>query len=196
MIQANSVHSTPPTNTPVDTTRRRFLAVAAFASVAGAGSLAAVAMVPNSVPPAVVAVPSGSPSHRLRAAIRELAAAHETLIGAQATAEEAEAMWTDWEAQNPQPASKRGTREWIKRGNAYHRRVTAPAWQALMDAELVFSDAQAAVADVPIAGPADLDAMTAASVIYDRVDICRHNRAPISRVVAQEYFRLGKAVLS
>jgi hypothetical protein len=39
MTQADSVHSTPPTNTPVDTTRRRFLAVAAFASVAGAGSL-------------------------------------------------------------------------------------------------------------------------------------------------------------
>jgi uncharacterized protein involved in high-affinity Fe2+ transport len=65
-----------------------------------------------------------------------------------------------------------------------------------MDAELVFSDAQAAVADVPIEGPTDLDAMTAASVIYDRVDICRHNRAPIARVVAQEYFRLGQAVQS
>jgi uncharacterized protein involved in high-affinity Fe2+ transport len=65
-----------------------------------------------------------------------------------------------------------------------------------MDAELVFSDAQAAVADVPIEGPTDLDAMTAASVIYDRVDICRHNRVPIARVVAQEYFRLGQAVQS
>jgi hypothetical protein len=31
MIQADSVLSTPPTNTPVDTTRRRFLAVAAAA---------------------------------------------------------------------------------------------------------------------------------------------------------------------
>jgi hypothetical protein len=195
MTQADCVLSTPPTNTPIDTTRRRFLTVAAIGSMIGAGSLAAVAMTPNSVPQAVT-VPSGSPSHRLRAAILQLAAAHETLIGAQATAEEAEAMWTDWEAQNPQPANKRGTREWIKRGNAYHRRFTAPSWQALMDAELVFSDAQAAVADVPIAGPADLDAMTAASVIYDRVDICRHNRAPISRVVAQEYFRLGKAVTS
>jgi hypothetical protein len=197
MPKADSVYITPPTNTPVvDTTRRRFLTVAAIGSMIGAGSLAAVAMAPNDVPKAVVAVPIGSPSHRLRAAILQLAAAHETLIAAQATAEEAETMWTDWEAQNPQPASKRGTREWIKRGNAYHRRFTAPSWQALMDAELVFSDAQDAVADVPIAGPADLDAMTAASVIYDHVDICRHNRAAIARVVAAEYFRLGKAVLS
>jgi hypothetical protein len=195
MIQADRMLSMPPTNTPADTTRRRFLTVAAIGSMIGAGSLAFAATAPNDVPKAAT-VPSASPSHRLRAAILQLAAAHETLIAAQATAEEAEAMWTDWEAQNPQPASKRGTREWIKRGNAYHRRFTAPSWQGLMDAELVFSDAQAAVADVPIAGPADLDAMTAASVIYDRVDICRHNRAPIARVVAQEYFRLGKAALS
>jgi hypothetical protein len=53
MAQADRVLSTPPINTPVDTTRRRFLAVAAFASVAGAGSLATAAMVPNDVPQAV-----------------------------------------------------------------------------------------------------------------------------------------------
>ena len=44
MTQADSVLSTPPSNTPIDTTRRRFLSVAAFSSVAGAGSLAAAAM--------------------------------------------------------------------------------------------------------------------------------------------------------
>ena len=59
MTQADSVLSTPPTNTPVDTTRRRFLAVAAFASVAGAGSLAFAAAAPNDVPQAVT-VPNGS----------------------------------------------------------------------------------------------------------------------------------------
>ena len=59
MTQADSVLSTPPTNTPVDTTRRRFLAVAAFASVAGAGSLAFAAAAPNDIPQAVT-VPNGS----------------------------------------------------------------------------------------------------------------------------------------
>jgi hypothetical protein len=44
MIQADSVHSTPPTNTPIDTTRRRFLAVAAGASVVSVGALAVAAM--------------------------------------------------------------------------------------------------------------------------------------------------------
>ena len=53
MTQANSVLSPPPTNTPIDTTRRRFLTVAAVGSIVGAGSLAAAAMTPNGVPQAV-----------------------------------------------------------------------------------------------------------------------------------------------
>jgi hypothetical protein len=51
MTQADRVHSTPPTNTPVDTTRRRFLTVAAIGSMVGAGSLAFAATAPNDVPP-------------------------------------------------------------------------------------------------------------------------------------------------
>jgi hypothetical protein len=62
MTQADSVLSTPPTNTsaidhpmmfpPRDPTRRRFLAVAAGATFVGAGSLAAAAMAPD-IPQAV-----------------------------------------------------------------------------------------------------------------------------------------------
>src|SRR5882724_11757199 len=44
MTQADCVLSTPPTNTPIDTTRRRFLTVAAGASVASVGTLAIAAM--------------------------------------------------------------------------------------------------------------------------------------------------------
>ena len=51
MTQADSVHSTPPTNTPADTTRRRFITIAAGASIVSVGSLAAVA-VPNAAPEA------------------------------------------------------------------------------------------------------------------------------------------------
>ena len=50
MAQADRVLSTPPTNTPVDTTRRRFLITAAVGSIVGAGSLAAAAMASNDVP--------------------------------------------------------------------------------------------------------------------------------------------------
>jgi len=58
MTQADRVYSTPPTNTsaidhpmmfpPRDPTRRRFLAVAAVASVVSAGTLAAAAAMENS----------------------------------------------------------------------------------------------------------------------------------------------------
>jgi hypothetical protein len=54
MDQADSVHSTPrrtasKINTPIDTTRRRFLTVAAGASVASVGTLAVAAM-PTAAP--------------------------------------------------------------------------------------------------------------------------------------------------
>jgi hypothetical protein len=72
MTQADSVLSTPPTNTsaldhpmmfpPRDPTRRRFLAVAAVASAIGAGTLAAAAAMAPNVPQAVTMPrPSSSP---------------------------------------------------------------------------------------------------------------------------------------
>jgi hypothetical protein len=59
MIQADCVHSTPPTNTPIDTTRRRFLAVSAGVSIASVGTLAVAAM-PAAAPgsPACAADPA------------------------------------------------------------------------------------------------------------------------------------------
>jgi len=46
MTQADSVHSTPPTNTPIDTNRRRFLSAAASGAVAAAIPAAALAAAP------------------------------------------------------------------------------------------------------------------------------------------------------
>jgi hypothetical protein len=55
MTQADSVLSTPSTNTSAVHSRRGFLAAAAGASIVSAGSLAAAAMAPNV--PAAVTVP-------------------------------------------------------------------------------------------------------------------------------------------
>jgi hypothetical protein len=49
---------------------------------------------------------------------------------------------------------------------------------------------------VPITGPADVDAMAAASVIYDKAELARHNRAPISRAVCQHLMQWKLAVTS
>jgi hypothetical protein len=187
------VHSTPPTNTPVDTTRRRFLAVAAVGSIVSAGSLAAAALTPNDVSQAVT-IPAPSPE--LFSAIDRLMEAYTELEKAQEADYAANELFEAWERSHPEPKSKRGRRRWIRQMAAYHREVTPAAWHALMDAEQAFVAAQTAVAAVPIVGAADLYAVAACSVVYDRVELNRHNRAPIASVVAQEYVRLGKAVRS
>jgi hypothetical protein len=63
-----------------------------------------------------------------------------------------------------------------------------------MAAEAVFVAAQAAVAETPIAGPADLQAMVGAAVVYDAALLVRPNKAPIALAVTHEYFRLGQVV--
>ena len=49
MTQADSVHSTPPTNTPVDQARRHFLTVAAGAALATAATAAAAPAEPDPI---------------------------------------------------------------------------------------------------------------------------------------------------
>jgi hypothetical protein len=100
MAQADSVLSTPPTNTsaidhpmmfpPRDPTRRRFLAVAAVGSFVGAGTLAAAAMAPPNVPQAVTTpVPSKpDPAFVLIADKRAADIAHGEAIDAEEEAEE------------------------------------------------------------------------------------------------------------
>ena len=74
MTQADSVHSTPPTDTPIDPNRRRFLTVAAGASVASVGTLAVAAM------PAACAA---DPAFALIAEKLAADVAHENAIDAQ-----------------------------------------------------------------------------------------------------------------
>jgi hypothetical protein len=195
MTQADRVLSTPPINTPVDPARRRFLTVAAVGSMVGAGTLAAAAFTPNDVPQAVT-VPTVGPSPALRDAIARLAEAHAELEKAIWGENAANDLFEAWVRSHPQPKSKRGKRRWIKQMAAYEREVISADWQALIAAEQTFDAAQTAVAAIPIASTSDLHAMAACSAIYDEVELSRHNRAPIARVVAQEYFRLGKAVQS
>ena len=73
MTQADSVHSTPPTNTPVAQTRRRFLSTAA--SVAAGGTVLALATMP---PASAATAPAGLPDpvFGLIEAYRTVAAAY------------------------------------------------------------------------------------------------------------------------
>ena len=77
MTQADRVLSTPPTNTPIDRNRRRFLAVAASASAASAGALAVAAM------PAAAGIPiAADPAFALIAAKRAADLAHDRFCDA------------------------------------------------------------------------------------------------------------------
>jgi hypothetical protein len=81
MAQADSKNSI---TAPVDTTRRRFLAVAAAGSIVGAGSLAAAAMAPNV--PAAVTVPPAP-------AIAGPATLHDPVFGLIEAHRKAEVRW-------------------------------------------------------------------------------------------------------
>ena len=100
MAKADSVYITPPTNTsaidhpmmfpPRDPTRRRFLAVAAVASVVSAGTLAAATAMDPSVP-AAVTMPRHSrpdPVFGLIEAHRRASAAHGIALVEQARLEQ------------------------------------------------------------------------------------------------------------
>jgi len=193
MTRADRVLSTPPTNTPIDTTRRRFLTVAAGASFVGAGSLAAAAMAAPGIPVAVTSPPA---SPGLRAAAAALRDAKDRLTQASAANDRAEALSAAWEARNPMPKSRKGRRRWLKRLNAYREPFIPGVWQALLQADADFAEAQAALAATPVTGMGDLRVMIAAAELYDGIELVRINRAPIARAVVAHIARTAEGAQS
>jgi hypothetical protein len=81
MAKATRVYSTSPTNTPIDTTRRRFIAISAGASVASVGPLAVAAAMPATA--SYSAACAVDPAFALIAAKLAADAAHGEAIDAQ-----------------------------------------------------------------------------------------------------------------
>jgi hypothetical protein len=181
MAKATRVHSTPSLNTPIDTNRRRFLTVAAGASVA--------AIAPTVTARAADSLPA---SQGMDAASDVLADAFLRLIVAQEVYARAEAASEKWEAEHRAPTSKRGRRRWLKRHNAYRETFIPAAWQALMQAEADFAEAQAALAAVPIACMDDFKTLIVSAELYDDIDLNRINRSPISRAVVAYVAEMGR----
>jgi hypothetical protein len=90
------------------------------------------------------------------------------------------------------PTSKRGRRRYLKRLNAHRETFIPQAWQALMQAEADFTEAQAALATVPIAGMDDFKTMIVSAELYDDVELCRINRAPIARAVVAHIAEIAR----
>jgi hypothetical protein len=99
MTQAKRVYITPLMNTPTDTNRRRFLAIAAGASVASVGTLAVAAM-PAAAPDSPACVVD--PAFTLIAAHRAAEVVHCEVIDAQDEAEVKYGIRSDeaWEARD------------------------------------------------------------------------------------------------
>ena len=98
MTQADRVLSTPPLNTHIDTNRRRFLTVAAGASVASVGILAAAAAMPAAVTDSSAC--AIDPAFALIAVHRAAEIAHGEVIDAQDEAEDKYGIHSEeaWEA--------------------------------------------------------------------------------------------------
>jgi hypothetical protein len=80
----------------------------------------------------------------------------------------------------------------LKRHNAYRETFIPAAWQALMQAEADFAEAQAALAAVPIACMDDFKTLIVSAELYDDIDLNRINRSPISRAVVAYVAEMGR----
>jgi hypothetical protein len=166
---------------PRGSSRRGFLSVVAGSTVAA-------------VAPAISARAADSlgASQDMHAVADVLVDALLRLILGQAANDHAETVSTTWEAENPMLTSKRGRRRWLKRLDAHRETFIPVAWQALMQAEADFTKAQTALAAVPIAGMGDLRIMIAAAELYEGIELCRINRAPIARAVVAYFARTAE----
>jgi hypothetical protein len=105
MTQADSVHSTPPTNSPISqvdaTSRRRFLSNAAGIAAGGTALALAIPPVPAVAGPTIPLDP-GNASPALRAAALALDDAHERLKEARAAFDAADLLPEAWRRANPE----------------------------------------------------------------------------------------------
>jgi hypothetical protein len=120
---------------------------------------------------------------RYSGAVEDLAAVRARLEAARACYAVACRQIDRWEAENPKPASKRGTRRWLKRASKFSDAVSAERWQNVLIAESDFIHAQEAVAAIECAGPPDLRLLIEASAAHDGRQLSIINRAPIARAV-------------
>lgn len=160
---------------PANPTRRRFL------SFTAGGAVAAMAIT-------TAQAGAQAPKMAMAAAVTDLDRAFALLTQAKRVYDAAEDEAEDWEARNPQPSSKRGKRRWLKRAAAEREKLVSQPWQGLMQAEADFSEAQEAVAAVPVDSIGDLQAKAACALRYDGVEVARINRAPISRAIMDVVF--------
>ena len=178
MTQADSVHSTPPTNTP--TTRRRFLSNAAGVAVGGTA----------------LALATASPRPALAAPAGALDEAHERLKAAKARFDADDAKLLAWEDNNPEPRGKRAHKLWVRRWKENRGDTVRESWAAQLEAEKHFRTAQMAVAKIDARDMGELALKACLSGVYDKVRLAGGQSAVIGFSVALNLISLTMPVAS
>ena len=152
MTQADRVLSTPPTNTPIDTTRRGFLGGSAAALAAStAVNIAALATIRPAAATIAIAAPaspldSSKASPAFRDAVRALGDSHDALEAAKARFSEADRKAWAWRDDHPEPTGKRARKRWARKFCDYRDDTCMAEWHARLEAEDDFRKKQFAVA--------------------------------------------------
>jgi hypothetical protein len=199
MTQAESVYSTPPTNTPtatrstpVDWSRRGFLTNAA--TLAAAGTAMSLAAPPATAAAAgfALSLPAGrldgsEASPALRAAALVLQDASDALDAAKAAFDIQDKLAVDWQNQNPAPTGdRRKLKRWHRRARDY-RETSAMrlAWDAQIAAEEAFEAAQIEVAKVKPRDMTDLVLKACLAFVFEEpAKLAVGNASIIARSVA------------
>ena len=189
--------STPPTNTPIDTTRRGFLGGTAAALAAStAVNVAALATIrPAAAIPAAIAIAapaspldSSKASPAFRDAVRALGDSHDALEAAKARFSEADRKAWAWRDDHPEPTGKRARKRWARKFCDYRDDTCMAEWHAQLEAE--DEKKQFAVAEYRPTDLNELGLMAAAAAVYDRTHLGYGQTALISFGVVLAYFRL------
>ena len=173
MAQADRVLSTPPTNTPVDTTRRHFLSQAAGLAAGGTVlALATVTPMPAAAAmPTDLAMSAAKASPALRTAVAALNESFDRLEAAKAVFAADDLKMAEWTELHPEPnpKNKRAQKKYWRRWRAAREVTVDESWAAQLEAEENFHAAKVDVASAPSRDYHDVMVKAATSVVYDRV---------------------------
>jgi hypothetical protein len=175
MSQADSINTT---------SRRGFLARGA-ATVAGGAAMMAAPAIANPTLDSTKASPA------LREAVVSLREADENLKAAKARFIADDAKVWEWADNNPEPLKGRAHKRWVRKWNEYRDATTTESWDAQLEAENTYREAQMAVARVKPRDADELALKAAVAGVYDKVQTSSYGTVGIiSYSLAWDLFRL------
>jgi len=99
----------------------------------------------------------------------------------------------EWQDNNPQPLKGRARKRWVRKWHEYQDATEGESWQAQLEAEKNFRNAQVVVANIK---PRDMNELTlkaCLSAIYDKEQLAYGSNVVIGYSVAWNLFSLQTA---